>query len=152
MKKLRVAVIGCGRICVMHFDAIENIDSVELVACCDIVKSKADFYAKKYNVKAYYDYKEMLDNEKLDSIHICLPHYLHTIVAEYAFSKGVNVLSEKPMSIDYQSAVNAVECAKKHNVLSRQRKHVFFIISCCLKPREAKKGSGDAVSRWGLGR
>ena len=116
MKKLRVAVIGCGRICIMHFDAIANIENVELVACCDIVKSKADFYAKKYNVKAYYDYKEMLDNEKLDSIHICLPHYLHTIVAEYAFSKGVNVLSEKPMSIDYQSAVNAVECAKKNNV------------------------------------
>lgn len=117
MKKLRIAVVGCGRISVMHFDAIFlNDDKTELVACCDNKHDRADKYAKKYHVKAYYNYKDLLDNEELDAIHICLPHYLHTVVAEYAFKKHVNVLSEKPMDINYEKAFHAVAIAKKYNV------------------------------------
>ena len=37
VKKLRVAVIGCGRISVMHLGSIAMMDDAELVACCDIV-------------------------------------------------------------------------------------------------------------------
>ncbi len=117
MEKLRVAVIGCGRISVMHFDSILALDDVELVAVCDNKKDKADSKAKQYDVNAYYDYKEMLDNERLDSIHICLPHYLHTEVACYAFNKGVNVICEKPMDINYESAEQAVKLAKEKGVL-----------------------------------
>ena len=36
MKKLRIGVIGCGRISVMHFESILQLDEAELVACCDI--------------------------------------------------------------------------------------------------------------------
>ena len=113
---LKVAVIGCGRISVMHFDAIAKLPQAQLVACCDVVKEKADNWANKLNVKAYYDYKEMLDNEELDAIHICLPHYLHVPVAMYAISKKVAVITEKPMSIDYESAVKAVEYAEQEDV------------------------------------
>lgn len=115
---LKVAVIGCGRISVMHFDGISAFgDRIKLVAVCDNKKDRADYYAKKYNVKAFYDYKEMLDAEKLDAIHICLPHYLHCEVAVYAFNKGINVLCEKPMDINYERAENAVKVAKENNVL-----------------------------------
>ena len=114
---LRVGLIGCGRISVMHLGAINALDTAKLVCCCDIVKERADKVVDEYKVKAYYDYKEMLDNEELDAVHICLPHYLHVPVALYAFNKGVNVLSEKPMSIDYESAEKAVISAKEHNVL-----------------------------------
>ena len=62
-KKLRVAVIGCGRISVMHLGSIARLDDVELVACCDIRKDRAEAAANKYGGKAYADYIEMLDNE-----------------------------------------------------------------------------------------
>ncbi len=58
----------------------------------------------------------MLESEELDAVHICLPHYLHTSVACDAFKRGVNVLSEKPMSINYEDALNAVETAEKTNL------------------------------------
>ncbi len=116
MKKLKVGVIGCGSISVMHLDSIVALDESELVAVCDIKPDRADEAAKKYNAKAYYDYKLMLTNENLDAVHICLPHYLHTSVACDAFKSGVHVLSEKPMSIKYEDAVNAVELAEKLNV------------------------------------
>lgn len=117
MKKFKVAIIGCGRISVMHLVSITMQKNVELVACCDIDKSKADAVSKKYNVKAYYDYEEMLNSEKLDAVHVLLPHYLHTKVAIYAMQKGVNVLTEKPMDINYESAVNAVNVSKQTGLL-----------------------------------
>ncbi len=117
LKKLKVGIIGCGRISVMHLIPAQSLPYAELVACCDVKKDRADETAKKYNVKAYYSYQEMLDNEKLDAVHICLPHYLHVPAALYAMERGVNVLTEKPMSIKYEDAVKAVEYAKEKNVL-----------------------------------
>ncbi len=116
MNKLRVAVVGCGSISVMHLDSIVSLAEVELVAVCDIKSERAEQKAAKYGVKAYTDYKIMFSEEKLDAVHICLPHYLHTVVACEAFKNGISVLSEKPMSIKYDDAVNAVELAKKCGV------------------------------------
>lgn len=116
MRKLKVAVIGCGSISIMHLDSIIALDEAELVAVCDIKRNVADSIAKKYCTKAYYNHIEMLESEELDAVHICLPHYLHTSVACDAFQRGVNVLSEKPMSINYEDAVNAVETAEKANL------------------------------------
>lgn len=117
MKKLRIGVIGCGRISVMHFESVLQLDEAELVACCDIKPERAEESAKRYSIKAYVDYNEMLEKEDLDAVHICLPHYLHTKVACAAFEKGVHVLCEKPMDVDYASAENAVKVAKEKGVL-----------------------------------
>lgn len=117
MKKLRVGVIGCGRISVMHLTSIKILKNAELVCVCDNKKNRADEAAEKYRVKAYYDYAEMLDREKLDAVHLCLPHCLHTEIAIAAFERGINVLSEKPMDVDLESAENAVKIAKEKGVL-----------------------------------
>ena len=117
IKKLRVGVIGCGRISVMHLVPAKVLSQAELVACCDIKKDRADETAAKYGVKAYYDYAEMINEEKLDAVHVCLPHYLHVPVAIYAMRRGVNVLSEKPMAINVADAEKAVETAKETGAL-----------------------------------
>ena len=125
MNRLKVAVIGCGNISVMHLDSIINSDLAELVAVCDIKPEIAEETAKKYGVKAYTDYKVMFEEEELDAVHICLPHYLHTPVASDAFKAGIHVISEKPMSIKYEDALNAVqlaeECGVKYGVIFQCR-------------------------------
>lgn len=117
MEKLRVGIIGCGRISVMHLGSIRYLDGVELVACCDIKPERAETVAKDFNVPAYTDYVEMFEKEKLDAVHICLPHYIHTDVAQVAFKYGIHVLSEKPMDVNYEKAENAVKMAKEMGVL-----------------------------------
>jgi len=117
MEKLRVGVIGCGRISVRHFLPIKAIEELELVACCDNKPERADAAAKEYGIKAYYSYEEMIENENLDVVHLCLPHYLHSKVAIFAFEHGVNVLTEKPMDVDYESAKRAVDFAKDKNLM-----------------------------------
>lgn len=116
MKKLRVAVIGCGCISWRHLESAVALDEAELVAICDIKEERVKEFAEKFNVKGYSDYNKMFDKENLDVVHICLPHYLHTVAACAAFKKGINVISEKPMSIKYEDAVEAVETAEKYSV------------------------------------
>ena len=116
-EKLRVGVIGCGRISVMHLTSLSIIDDVEIVACCDIIKERAEDAAKKYGGVAYVSYEKMIEEQDLDAVHICLPHYLHSRVACYAFEKGIHVLTEKPMDVDLESAEAAVQAAKDKGVL-----------------------------------
>ena len=112
MKKLRIGIIGCGRISVMHLVSAEALECATLVACCDIKKERAVETAKKYKINAYVSYEEMFEKEELDAVHICLPHNLHSKVARYAFEKGVHVLTEKPMDVNYEDAEKAVKSAK----------------------------------------
>lgn len=113
---LKVAVIGCGSISCMHLEPAVALEEAELVAVCDIKPDRAEHAAQKYNAKPYTDYMGMFEKEQLDVVHICLPHYLHTKVACDAFKKRINVLSEKPMSIKYEDAIEAVELAEKCGV------------------------------------
>ena len=80
MSNLRVGVIGCGRISVMHLGSIKYLDGVELAACCDIKPERAEKVAKDFGVPAYTDYREMFEKEKLDAVHICLPSLIVRIV------------------------------------------------------------------------
>ena len=101
----------------MHLVSAQTLGCATLVACCDIKKERAIETAKKYQMKAYVSYEEMLEKEELDAVHICLPHYLHSKVACYAFNKGVNVLTEKPMDVNYEDAEAAVKTAKAKGLL-----------------------------------
>lgn len=113
---LRIGIVGCGNIFTMHATSADHLSNSEIVGVCDIKKERADKAASKYNCKAYYDYKEMINKDNIDVVHICVPHYLHPIISKYAINAGVNVLCEKPMSIRYEDAVENVKLAEEKGV------------------------------------
>ena len=113
---LRVGIVGCGSIFTMHATSVDHLDNATLVGVCDIKKDRADKAAEKYNVPAYYDYKELIEKENLDVVHICVPHYMHPIISRYALEHGVNVLCEKPMSIHYADGEANVKLADEKNL------------------------------------
>lgn len=117
MSKYRVGIVGCGNIFPMHAISINSLVTAEVVAVCDIKEKRAKAKAEEFNCKYYFDYKEMIDTENLDVIHICLPHYLHAPAAIYAASKGVNILTEKPMSIKQEDAEAMIRTASENNVI-----------------------------------
>lgn len=116
MKKFKVGVIGCGTISSTHLDSIKMCESAILIAVCDNKENYAIAKAEQYGCKYYTDYKEMLEKEDLDVVHICAPHYMHPPMAIYAASKGVNVLTEKPMSISLADADAMIKACKDNNV------------------------------------
>ena len=100
---MKVAIIGLGAISPLHVNAIINAGQ-EIVAVCDIVKERCDNVIKEFNLKAnaYQNYKEMLDSEVLDCVHVCTPHYLHAEMIISALNKNLNVVTEKPVAISFK--------------------------------------------------
>lgn len=113
---LRVGIVGCGCIFTMHATSAHHLKNSKIVGVCDIKEDRANKAAQKYNCKAYYDYKEMINKDIIDVVHVCVPHYLHPIISKYAIEQGVNVLCEKPMSINYEDGVRNVELAEEKGV------------------------------------
>lgn len=106
-------IIGCGAIYPMHAETLKNMEDVQLAAVCDINAERLQAACDRYGCKGYADYKEMLKAEQPDVVHICLPHYLHAPVAEYALTHGCSVVTEKPMAICYEDAAHMLEVEKK---------------------------------------
>lgn len=117
MKSYKVAIVGCGNIFPMHAESIRHRKNTELVAVCDVKEDRAKGKAEEFNCNYYLDYKEMFKKEEIDTVHICLPHYLHHEVSIYASNLGKHVLTEKPMSINIEDAENMVKAAKDNNVI-----------------------------------
>ena len=98
----RAGLVGCGNIGKLHAEILHGMENVELVGVCDVNIQKAEEYAQKYgsnNAGIYTSLDEMLEETKLDVLHICLPHYLHVKAAETAIENGVNVFMEKPPAL-----------------------------------------------------
>ena len=104
MDKMKAVIIGCGKISVMHAVSILHQPNVELAGVCDIKHDWADSAAEEYSTTAFYDWKAMVDEIHPDAVHVCTPHYLHPEMVIYALGKGCNVLTEKPMAIEYEDA------------------------------------------------
>lgn len=115
MSQLKVAVIGCGNVSVVHLDPIVKSNLATLIAVCDLKVDRAKAAGEKYNVPWYTNYEDVL-KLKPDLIHICTPHNTHAEITIAAVSKGIHVLTEKPMAVSLADADAMIEAAHKHGV------------------------------------
>ena len=117
---MRTAIIGLGAISETHLASIRHGGFTTLCAVCDIKREKVDAALERIadeNVRGYTDYKEMIDTEKPDVVHVCTPHYLHRDMAVYALEAGCDVYLEKPAAMNAEQAREIVDasvrCGKK---------------------------------------
>lgn len=99
---MRSAVIGCGSIAAVHAKSISRLEGVSLTAVADVVPERAEALSLKYGASSYTDWETMLEQEDIDVLHICTPHYLHTPMAAAALKKGIHVFMEKPPAISWK--------------------------------------------------
>lgn len=116
MGKVRVGIIGCGHIAVTHAEALQMIPEAEYAACADNQPGRADAFAGRFGGKPYTDMKEMLRKADLDAVLVCTPHPAHSAAVIAAAEAGVNVMTEKPMTVSLREADDMIEATKKANV------------------------------------
>ncbi len=116
-EKLKVGIIGCGGIAnAKHMPALAKLDTVEMVAFCDVVESRAKEAAQKYRIagaKVYTDYKLLLADKSIDVVHVCTPNKSHADISVDALEAGKHVMCEKPMAKTAADARRMVEAAKR---------------------------------------
>ena len=110
---LKVGLVGVGGISHSHIDAWEKMEDAELIAMCDIRPERMEKFTEK---KCYTDFDEMLAENEFDVIDICLPTYLHADFAVKAMEKGINVITEKPISLKEEDIDRVYKTAEKNNV------------------------------------
>jgi len=116
-KKIRVAIVGCGRISKNHFDSIKvHQQSIELISICEVNHQLLSQHENKYKVNGYSDLRQMLDSEKLDLVAICTPSGLHANQAELCAKYGVNVMTEKPMATRWDDGLRMVKTCEDAGV------------------------------------
>ncbi|MCG7339614.1 Gfo/Idh/MocA family oxidoreductase [Staphylococcus sp. ACRSN] len=94
---LNVGIIGLGDISKVHIQAIKQNPKAQLVAVCD---NNQTLMNKIPEAKFYNSLSEMLNTEKLDCVHICLPHHLHLPATKKCVNQGIHVLQEKPLALN----------------------------------------------------
>lgn len=115
---MKYALIGCGRISGNHIEAA-RVNSLEIVALCDVIPGKASENIDKYslNAAAYTDYKKMLSERMPELVAIATDSGLHAQIALDCIAAGCNVIIEKPIALSLEDADKIIEASERAGVV-----------------------------------
>lgn len=154
---MNYALIGCGRISPNHI-AAAKANKLNIVAICDIVTDNMVDKKVKFelpdSVKMYTDYKEMLQQEKIELVAIATESGKHAQIALDCIEAGCNVIIEKPIALSLADADRIIEKSEEKGVKvcachqNRFNKSIQKIRDAVDKKRFGKMFYGTAHIRW----
>lgn len=116
-RKIKIAVLGLGRISKNHLDSIEqHKEYLELVAVCDSRKEFVEEIANKYHVEGYLHLDDMLEHCNADIVTVCTPSGLHPIQTIQIAKSGRHIITEKPMATRWQDGIDMVRACETAGV------------------------------------
>ncbi|MCF8227285.1 MAG: Gfo/Idh/MocA family oxidoreductase [Bacteroidales bacterium] len=113
MGKVKTAVIGVGSMGRHHARVYQEMDRAELVGVADVDGDQAKKIANRYGIKAYTDYRDLLDKGQPKAVSIAVPTTNHLQVARDAMESGADVLIEKPIASDCDEALKIINLSDK---------------------------------------
>jgi UDP-N-acetyl-2-amino-2-deoxyglucuronate dehydrogenase len=116
MRKVRTAVVGCGKIGRVHADALQSVPEAEFVAVCDSDAARSQAFAEQYGVRPFPDLSTLLKDASPEAVILCTPHPLHAEAAVQAAEAGVHVLVEKPLAASLKDCDAMLTAADKTGV------------------------------------
>lgn len=132
MCRYKVAIVGCGRIASLfdddskrkyiatHIGAYKHVKETEVEAVCDIDKKRLQKCLNRWRIqRGYIDYREMLNEEKVDILSICTPQESHyPVVKEAASNKNIRaIFCEKPLANNVRDAQKMVKLCKEKKII-----------------------------------
>jgi len=116
-RKIRIALVGCGRIARKHFEAIAaHSDRVELVAVCDTDPAALAAAVKHTGARGFEALDELLAASEADVVALCTPSGLHPAQTIQLAAEGRHVITEKPMATRWLDGKRMVEACDAANV------------------------------------
>ena len=112
---VNIGVIGTGSRGGGLTSVINRIDNIRVVACADILPFRLQQGADraKGSVKAYKDYRKLLDNKDVDAVIVSTPFSTHGKIAMDALDAGKHVYCEKTLTKGYDEIDQLVKMAKR---------------------------------------
>jgi UDP-N-acetyl-2-amino-2-deoxyglucuronate dehydrogenase len=109
-RKIRLALVGCGRISKNHLAALkQHADRADLAAVCDIDAERLAQAVASSGARGYASFQNVLDDSSVDGIILSTPSGLHSEQTMLAAGAGKHVITEKPMATRWQDAKRMVQ-------------------------------------------
>ena len=144
MEKIRVGIVGPGRIVSRVMKDFHLAERVELVAVASRSLERAQEAAKAYGAKyAFGSYEELAACDEVDLAYIATPHPFHCVQAMLMMEHGKHVLCEKPISISARQTRMMIDCARQN--------HVFLMEGMWSRCFPAYKAMKEAVRSGEIG-
>jgi UDP-N-acetyl-2-amino-2-deoxyglucuronate dehydrogenase len=118
-RKVRFALVGCGRIAKNHFDSMAtHADRVELVAVCDTNPEALKQAVERTGARGFGTLTAMLEAIKgdVDCVVLTTPSGLHPRQAEEVALAGIDVMTEKPMATRWTDGLRMVRACDQAGV------------------------------------
>lgn len=118
MKKIKIGIIGAGRIGRVHANALTNsIPQAEVAAISDTFVESAKKAAEDFGIAKYYaDYHEILNDPAIDAVLVCSPTNTHAQITIEAANAGKHIFCEKPVDLKIERILEAKAAAEKAGV------------------------------------
>lgn len=117
MAKLKVGILGAGRIAAIMADTISKMRTAECYGVASRSMEKAMEFASVHHVtKPFGSYEEMLQDEKVELVYVATPHPFHFEQAKMCIDAGKPVLLEKPFCVNAKEAEELLAYAKEKKV------------------------------------
>jgi UDP-N-acetyl-2-amino-2-deoxyglucuronate dehydrogenase len=116
-RRIRFAVVGCGRIATNHFAALrEHAQDAELVAVCDPDRAALDKAVAATGARGFDNLGALLDEAQPDITVLCTPSGLHSQQAIKVAQRGCHVVTEKPMATRWSDGLDMVRACDEAGV------------------------------------
>lgn len=121
-RKIRFALVGCGRIAANHFSALEkHKDQAELVDVCDIDPEALRLAVERTGARGHTNLEDLLENTSADIVVLSTPSGLHPNQTVLIAQTGRHVMTEKPMATRWADGMRMVEVCDRAGV------HLFVV-------------------------
>lgn len=114
MQKIRVAILGCGRMGMRHADAYKKNPSATIAGFYDVRSSIASSVAAQYRSNSYKNIDEIMSDSNIDAVSICTPNSQHYEMLDMAIKADKHVLVEKPIVTTERHCDLLEKTAKKY--------------------------------------
>lgn len=109
-RKIRMALVGCGRIAANHFGSMEkHSENVEIVDVCDVDRAALDKAVERTGAKGHLSLTEMLKTTMADIVVLTTPSGLHPDQTIEIALSGRHVMTEKPMATRWHDGLRMVK-------------------------------------------
>ena len=118
MKKIKVGVVGCGGICKGTYmeNMVNKFNVIDVVACADLIDSRAQYMVDKYGIKKMSVEEMMNDPEIQVIVNLTYPES-HFLISSEAMKHGKHVYCEKMMAPTFEEAAELMRLARENNVM-----------------------------------
>ena len=117
MKRVKIGLLGLGRLGKIYADNLSGLPQTELCAVCDTDQATLEGVADRHGVGRFYsEASDLIGDSEVEAVVIATPTHTHRRLVEKSLAVGKPVLCEKPLSISLADAMAIQEAVNSAGV------------------------------------